>query len=102
MSDLDLYSDDRCEAAAAWAVELIEREVRGAFVVREYVETHNGGCREIVLDQSYAVNDPAIEAEVDGNPVTDTLRVDSGVLRRFTSGTFVAPLLWAAGFDNVE
>jgi hypothetical protein len=100
VGDTDVYTDARCEAAAAWAVALIEREVGASFVVREHEETHDGGRSEIVLGRPHALNTPAPEATEDGVAVTDDLRVKSGVLRRFSAGSWT-PITWASGVGNV-
>lgn len=102
MSDTVTYPDARCEAAAAWAVSIIEREVGTSFVLREHAgEVHDGGRDVIVLNSTYAVNDPAPTATVDGIAVTDALRVKAGVLRRFSAGSYY-PSTWSAGVGNVE
>lgn len=102
MGDTTLYLDARCEAAAAWAVALIEREVVASFIVREYVESFDGGYDEIVLTEPFAANSPAPTATADGVAVTDDLRVRAGVLRRFSAGTYGSPIQWASGVGNVE
>lgn len=101
ISDAELYSDARCEAAAAWAVALIEREVGTSFILREHTETHDGGCSGIFLRKSYPASAPSPEATENGDAVTDDLRVRDGFLLRFTSGSYV-PLPWRSGVGNIE
>lgn len=101
MSDATTYTDARCEAAAAWIVAIIEREVRTSFVRRTYTETYDGGGTAIVLDQPFAQTTAALTATEDGVAVTDTLRVSSGVLRRFDAGEYT-PLSWATGVGNIS
>jgi hypothetical protein len=101
LGDTARYTNERCEAAAAWAVSLIEREVgQVSFVHREHTETHDGGRDVIVLEQPWAQNTAALVATEDGTAVTDQLRISSGVLRRFSAGGYV-PRAWSPGIGNV-
>lgn len=100
VSDTTAYSDARCEAAAAYIVGIIEREVGASFVTRTVTdEVHDGGCDRIVLRRPHVLS--VTSATEDGAAVTDELRVRSGVLRRFGAGTF-EPVVWASGVGNVE
>jgi hypothetical protein len=101
LSDTGIYPDDRCEAAAAWAVALIEREVGSSFILREYTEVYDGGCSEVFLRRAYAVTDPAPTATENGVSVTDDLRVQYGILRRFSPGSWI-PRFWIPGIGNIE
>lgn len=101
LADASRYPDARCEAAAAWAVGVIEREVgQVSFIHRTHTETHDGGRDVIVLDQPWAQNTGVLAATEDGATVTDQLRVSSGVLRRFSAGGFI-PGTWSTGVGNV-
>lgn len=94
------YTDARKEAAAAYVVGIIEREVGTSFIARTVTaESHDGGCDEIVLSQPHVLS--ATSATEDGVTVTDTLRVQSGILRRFSSATDFIPLQWSTGVGNV-
>jgi hypothetical protein len=94
------YTNARKEAAAAWAVGIIEREVGTSFVARTVTdETHDGGCYEIVLRRPFVLS--VTSATEDSVAVTDTLRASGGVLRRFASATSFTALRWAAGVGNV-
>lgn len=94
------YSTARKEAAAAWAVEIIEREVGTSFIARTVTdEIHDGGGDAIVLDSPYVLS--VTSATEDGVAVTDTLRVRDGVLRRFSGASSFTATRWAAGSGNV-
>ena len=94
------YSTERIESAAAHVVGIIEREVGTSFVARTVTdERHDGGRESIVLNKAYVLS--ATSATEDGVAVTDTLRVSSGVLRRFASATDFTPISWATGIGNV-
>ncbi len=100
LDDADRYPDDRCEAAAAWAVGVIEREVGGvSFVYRTHTEVLDGGRADLVLSEPYAVATGDLSVTVDGVPVTVPLSIRSGVLRQLGGGS---PIPWAAGFGNVS
>lgn len=102
VSDTLSYGDDRCEAAAAWAVALIEREIGASFILREYTETHDGGCSEIFLSRAYAVTNPSPTATENGTAVTADLRVQTGILRKFSGATSYIPQSWLPGVGNIE
>jgi hypothetical protein len=87
------YSTARKEAAAAYVVGIIEREVGTSFVSRTVAaEEHVGGRDYLVLRQPFARS--ITSATEDGAPVTDTLRVRGGVVRRYASSTSTSPLSW--------
>lgn len=101
LGDTDRYPNGRCEAAAAWAVGVIEREVgHVSFIHRTHTEIHDGGGENIVLDRPWAQNTAALAATEDGDAVADQLRVSSGVLRRFRPGSWI-PNAWAPGIGNI-
>lgn len=94
------YSAARKEAAAAWAVGIIEREVGTSFVARTVTETYDGGGHAIVLRKRYVLS--VTSAEENGIPVTDTLRVRNGILRRYAAAGSSTPARWADGVENIE
>lgn len=94
------YSTARKEAAAAWIVGIIERECETSFIARTVTdELHDGGGYGIVLKTPHVLS--VTSATENGVAVTDTLRVRSGVVRRFGSATSTTPGRWAAGVQNV-
>lgn len=100
MSDTATYTTARIDAAAAYITAIIEREVGTSFVARTVTgEVHNGGTYGIVLRKPHVLSVTA--ATEDGVAVTDTLRAQSGILRRFSSATSYTPGYWAAGTGNV-
>lgn len=100
LGDLERYTDDRLEAAAAWAVGVIEREVGTAFIHRTITdELHDGGREELVLEEPFAQTTDALAVTEGGVAVTSTLRVRSGVLRKL--GAAGIPLPWSYGFQNI-
>jgi hypothetical protein len=94
------YSDARKEAAAAYIVGIIEREVDAYFVSRTVTdERHSGGEVEIFLEKNHVLS--VTSATVGGDAVTDTLHVTaSGILTRFPTGSSY-PTVWPQGCDNV-
>ena len=99
LPDMSGETDARIEAAAAWAVEIIEREVGTSFVARTVTdEVHDGGDAIVVLDTPYVLS--VTSATENGSAVTDTLSAKAGVLRRFSTGSY-APGAWLAGCGNV-
>lgn len=100
LPDMSSESDSRIEAAAAWAVGVIEREVGTSFVARTITgEIHDGGRDAIVLDRPYVLS--VTSATENGTTVTDTLRVRGGIVRRFSGATSFTPITWASGCGNV-
>ncbi len=94
------YADARKEAAAAYIVGIIEREVQTSFIARTVAdERHDGGRDGIVLRNPYVLS--VTSATENGAAVTDTLRVVNGVLRRFSSSTTFSPITWSSGTGNV-
>lgn len=99
MSSTSTYTTARIEASAAYITAIIEREVGTSFVARTVTgEVHDGGEYAIALRRPYVRS--VTSATEDGTAVTDTLRVSSGVVRKFASGTYT-PIYWAAGTGNV-
>lgn len=94
------YPDASCEDAAAYVVELIEREVGTSFIARTVTsERHNGGVDGIVLNRRAL---SITSATINGTAVTDTLRlVGSNVVYRFGSATASWPTVWPDGFQNI-
>lgn len=100
LPDMSGETSARITAAAAWAVGIIEREVGTSFVARTVTaEVHDGGCDAIVLDRPFVLS--VTSATQDGAAVTDTLRAQSGILRRFSGATSFTPGSWATGYGNV-
>lgn len=94
------YSTARKEAAAAYVVSIIEREVGTSFIARTVTaERHDGGTYGIVLRQPYVLS--VTSATENGTAVTDTLRVRDGVVRRYGSATASTPSRWSDGVENV-
>jgi hypothetical protein len=94
------YSTARKEAAAAYVVGIIERVVGTSFVARTVTdERHDGGCDAIVLNSAHVLS--VTSATEDGAAVTDTLRAQGGVLRRFSGATSFTPVRWSTGVGNV-
>jgi hypothetical protein len=102
LPDMSSESDPRIEAAAAWAVGVIEREVGTSFVARTVTgEVHDGEGRDgIVLRKPYALS--VTSATEDGVVVTDVLRVRDGILRRFSDATTFVAGAWGRGSGNVS
>lgn len=99
MGDATKYPDASVEDAADYITAIVEREVGTAFVARTVTETYDGGCDAIVLRQPFVQS--VTSATEDGVAVTDTLRAASGVLRKFSAGTYT-PLSWVSGVRNVS
>lgn len=93
------YPEERVEAAAAYIVSVIEREVGTSFVPRTVTaEVHDGGTTGVTLSRGYVTS--VTSATIGGVAVTDTLLAERGVLYRFATGT-TAPLAWPAGTGNI-
>lgn len=85
MGDAEKYPDARCEAASAYIVGIIEREVGTSFISRTATETHNGGRSCIVLDHADATGVTSVT--VDGVTAdTSLLVVQDGVLQPQSGG----------------
>lgn len=95
MGDTVKYPDDRVEAAAAYIVGIIEREVDTAFVSRTVTnEIHDGGGATIVLDHADVT--AVTTLTVDGVAVDPSNYVVTSGVVRLTSGVF------GAGIGNVS
>lgn len=100
LPDMSGETSARIEAAAAWAVRLIERVVGTSFVARTVTgEIHDGGRLAIILSAPFVIS--VTSATEDGVSVTDVLRVQSSIVRRFSDATSFTPLVWASGVGNV-
>ena len=100
MADDTVYTDARVDAAAAFVVSVIEREVGTSFIARTVTdERHDGGGYAVVLKRPHVLS--VTSAAESGVAVTDTLRVEAGVVRRYGSATDVTPVAWTAGSQNV-
>lgn len=94
------YTDARKEAAAAYVVGIIERVVKTSFIARTVTdERYDGGSYGILLKKPHVLS--VTSATENGVAVTDTLRVSSGILRRFSSATATTPARWSSGIDNI-
>lgn len=100
LPDMSGETTARIEAAAAWAVGIIERVVGTSFVARTVTdEVHNGSTRGLILRSPYVLSvDSATE---DGVSISDDLRVTSGILRRYSDATSFTPTGWTRGHGNV-
>lgn len=99
MSDATKYTDALVLDAATYITAIIEREVGTSFIERTVTsEVHDGGTDSIVLKSSFVQS--VTSATEDGVAVTDDLRAEGGVLRRFASGSYT-PVRWASGLGNV-
>lgn len=100
LPDMSSETTERIEAAAAWAVGVIEREIGTSFIARTVTaEVHDGGRDAIVLDKPFVLS--VTSATENGVAVTDVLRASAGVLRRFSSASSFTPNTWATGSGNV-
>lgn len=100
MSDTSKYTSARIDAAAAYIVGIIERKVKTSFVERTVTnERHDGGSYGIVLNRAHVLS--VTSATENGVSVTSTLRVRSGVVRKYASATSFQPQLWTPGVENV-
>ncbi len=94
------YTDARKEAAAAYIVGIIERVVKTSFIARTVTdERHDGGSDAILLTKPHVLS--VTSATENGIAVTDTLRVRSGIVRRYASATATTPARWSAGVENI-
>lgn len=100
MADDDVYSDEVIEAAAAYIVGVIEREVGTSFIAREVEdEKHDGGGYSIPLNSARVLEVTAVT--VNGVAVaSDQLNLDGSILERFTVGA-TSPSVWTTGRRNV-
>lgn len=106
MGDTVKYPDDRVEAAAAYIVGIIEREVGTSFVERTVTEVRDGGCYKLILDTAHVRSVTSVT--VDGTPldVADIVE-DGGVLRwvvgltkqRFATGFHNVTIVYKAGYS---
>lgn len=95
LADTGKYPDERCEAAAAHIVGIIEREVRTSFIARTVTdELYDGtGCDTLVLRKAHVLSVTSVS--VAGISVPGPFTARGGVLRR-SSG------VWPVGIDNVS
>jgi len=101
MSDTVKYPTDRCEAAAAHIVGIIERECATSFVARTRTAVLDGtGTTQVVLPSGF-VRD-VVAVSVDGTAVTgETFTARGGILRRYATGS-TTPGTWPAGVENID
>ena len=96
MNNATKFPTTRVEAAAAYIVGAIEREVGTSFIVRDVLDEQHDGSYPIILDDVYART--VLSATEDGDTVTDSLTIVGGVVRRY-QGVTARP--WAEGYGNV-
>lgn len=99
VSSATTYPDARVESVAAYITAIIEREVGTSFISRPVVdEIHDGGAAALYLRKRFP---RAVTSVTEGGvAVTDDLRLQGGVLRRFTAGSY-SPVGWVGGTGNV-
>ena len=98
-SNATKYPDALVLDAAAYVTAILEREVGTSFISRTVTgEIHDGGTCEIVLRAPFVLS--VTSATENGVTVTDTLRAQSGVLRRFATAGY-SPGWWSTGTGNV-
>lgn len=101
LPDMSNEAEPRILAAAAWATGIIERVVGTSFVARTVTgEVHSGGPRGLILRSRYVLSVTSVTEN--GAEVSDSLRVEHGILRRFSGVTEYSPTSWASGFGNVS
>lgn len=94
------YTDARKEAAAAYVVGIIERVVKTSFIARTVTdERHDGGSYGILLNKPHVLS--VTSATENGTAVTDSMRVDAGIVRRFSTASSTTPNHWSAGVQNI-
>jgi hypothetical protein len=100
MSNATKYPDALVLDAAAYVTAILEREVGTSFIPRTITgEIHDGGTYEIVLRSPFVQSITSVTQN--GVAITDDLRSRSGVLRRFSTGSYI-PGWWATGVGNIS
>ena len=90
----------RCEAAAAYIVAIIEREVGTSFISRTVTAEKYDGDGTINLWLRALRVLSVTSATENGIAVTDTLSFRNGALRRYSASSY-SPNRWASGIDNI-
>lgn len=101
MASAAKYPDATVESAAAYIVDIIEREVDTSFIARTVTdEVHDGGCYSIALKKTHAL---AITSVTENGiaVASGELNLDGTILERYAVGTYY-PRLWASGRRNVK
>lgn len=97
VEDVDKFSDEDCEQAAAYIVGVVEREVGVSFIERTVTdELHEGGGMSIALEHAYVRS--VISASINGSEVTDRIVVSADSLKRRSAA---APVAWGTPDDDV-
>lgn len=96
MADAATYTDERCLAAAAYIVGIIEREVGTSFVARPGTATFSGGRGPLVLP-SHVLQLTSVTLSGQALDVGD-VDIDGGILTRWSGD---AELDWPVGRRNV-
>lgn len=97
MDATEQFPDARVEAAAAYIVGIIEREVGTAFITRTATETFDGtGEYDLRVSSHYAR--AITSATVDGVALADTLDLVYGAVRHRSGNTLAT---WTEGYGNV-
>jgi hypothetical protein len=101
MDDATKFPDARVDAAAAYIVGIIEREIGTSFIARTVTdEVHDGGVCEVILDRPFVLS--VGTATESGTAVTDTLTTShNGLVQRFATGSYV-PKVWRTGSRNLR
>lgn len=100
MDDDTAYPDARVDAAAAYIVGVIEREVGTSFIVRSHTdEAHDGGAAAVVPASAYVRG--VTQVKVNGVVSTSTIKVRNDAVYR-VSGSNSTPVDWPEGIGNIE
>ncbi len=108
LGDVSRHPDERCEAAAAYIVGIIEREVGTSFVARTVVdERHDGGGTRIVLDAVYVRDVTAVTVDGSTLPIGEIVEKDgtvyhivAGAKQRFSDGYQNVLVTYEAGYSD--
>lgn len=80
LPDMSAETEPRILAAAAWAVGIIEREVRASFIARTITdEAHVGGSGPVILQKPFVLSVTSVS--LNGSAVAGTFSSSAGVLR---------------------
>lgn len=101
MDDATAYPDAAIEAAEAYIVGVIEREVGTSFIGRTVTgEKHDGGVYSIPLNAARVLSVTSVTQN--GVAVSGSeLNLDGSILERFAVGA-TSPSLWATGRRNIS
>ena len=94
LPDMAQESTARIEAAAAWAVGIIEREVGTSFVARTVTDEAHDGDTSVILAEPYILSITSVSES--GTPVVGAVTAKYGILRRPSGST-----AFVSGYGNV-